>query len=98
MGRQIQQARCRRCTAEDAPGKRGIGHLDGCPLLVEKEERKVWDEAVRRLAPPAVVARLVARAADVGGLAAWEVADELDLPPDVVDRLHHLLISRPRST
>lgn len=75
--------------------ERGIGHGTGATALtMAKEERLVWDEAVRRLAPPSAIERLRRRAADGHTVEEWEVAEELDLPPDVVRRLAILLATR----
>ncbi len=75
--------------------ERGIGHGSGATVLtMAKEERLVWDEAVRRLAPPSVLDRIRRRAVDGSPVEEWEVGEELDLPPDVVRRLAALVATR----
>jgi hypothetical protein len=61
-------------------------------VLVAREERRVDDEVARRLAPADELFAVAFRADELGvGVEAWEVAEQLGVTTDVIERAVRLI-------
>jgi hypothetical protein len=70
--------------------ERGVGWPDATAATMEVEEERVWRIALRRLVPPAHIARFLAERGTVGPVTVADLAEEFDLSPDAAARVAHL--------
>lgn len=70
--------------------ERGVGWPDATPATMEAEEERVWRIALRRLAPPAEIARFLTQRGSVGPVTVADLAEEFDLSPGAARRVAEL--------
>ena len=92
-----RQARQEVLAHELVHAERGVGWPDATAATMEVEEDRVWRIALRRLVPPAEIARFLARRSSVGPVTVADLAEEFDLSPDAAVRVAHLYAVSGRS-
>ena len=70
--------------------ERGVGWPDATVATMEVEEERVWRIALRRLVPPAEIARFLERRGSVGAVTIADLAEEFDLSADAARRVAQL--------
>lgn len=70
--------------------ERGVGWPDATVATMEVEEERVWRIALRRLVPPAEIARFLERRSSVGAVTIADLAEEFDLSADAAHRVAQL--------
>ena len=70
--------------------ERGVGWPAATSATMQLEEERVWRIALRRLAPPAEIARFVRSRATVGPVTIADLADEFDLSLEAAARAARL--------
>ena len=72
--------------------ERGVGWPDATVATMEVEEERVWRIALRRLVPPAEVARFLEQRGSVGAVTVADLAEEFDLSADAARRVAQLCV------
>lgn len=70
--------------------ERGVGWPEATAATMELEEERVWRIALRRLVPPAQIARFLAERGSVGPVTVADLAEEFDLSADAAARVARL--------
>jgi hypothetical protein len=73
--------------------ERRVGWPQATAETMQLEEERVWRVALRRLAPPDEIARLVRRRRDLGGVTVADVAEEFDLSQEAAQRVVTLFLA-----
>ncbi len=85
-----RQARQEVLAHELVHAERGVGWPDASAATMEVEEERVWRIALRRLVPPAQIARFLAERGTVGPVTVADLAEEFDLTSDAAARVAQL--------
>ena len=85
-----RQARQEVLAHELVHAERGVGWPDASAATMEVEEERVWRIALRRLVPPAQIARFLAQRGTVGPVTVADLAEEFDLTSDAAARVAQL--------